>query len=379
MIEFWFLLSVLLLLYVAECAVWVPAGSIAFRLPFNPEGHIRMITRVWTVPRSSIAFAFPFPLGSEVFICSPLPVLLSPGGITAGPGFMGGVARDEFVAFEDMLRIEPDLRTLLINGTAFVATPSEVQAAALADLLKRLRNRTLKERASAIEKEFAHCLDSDCAYSRLKEYAEKTSDVRIDSFVLLLAIFAVSPALVWRWGLAAIWPFLLAYLVLNVSLIAWDFSRADRELFPKSGTTRWTTITMILLSPPAALRATKYLARDIGHGYHPLAFAASRCSKKEFRALASRVLREVMFAPATDVKLDRRYADCTEWFRRRFQSAVLALVSKKGDNPEGLIAPLPRESERAQSYCPICLSQYVIPDGVCTDCDRVSLRPFDLA
>lgn len=379
MIEFWFLLFVLLILYVAECAVWVPAGSIAFRLPFNPERPMRMITKLRTVPRSSIVFAFPFPLRSEVIVCSPLPVFLSPGGIVAGPGFIVDVRRDEFAAFEDVLQIEAELRKLLVNGMAFVATASEVQATELASLLKRVRKRTLKERAAEIEKELAHSLDPACACSRLKEYTEKTSDLSLDSLVLLFVIFVVSPILVWRWGLVATWPFLLAYVVLNVSLIAWDFHRANRDLFPTTGITRWSTITMILLSPPAALRAAKYLARDIGHGYHPLAFAASRCSNKEFRALASWVLREVMFVPDTSISLDKRSADCTQWFRRKFQNAVLALVHKQGDHPEELLAPPLRESDRVQSYCPRCLSQFVIYDGVCTDCGRISLRPFDLS
>jgi hypothetical protein len=378
MIEFCLLLFVLLVLYVAECAVWVPAGSIAFRLPLNPERPIRMVTKLRAMPRSGIVFAYPFVLRSEVIVCSELPVLLSPGGIVAGPGFMVGVMQGEFVAFENMLRIEPELRKLLINGTALVATASEVQATELAAILKRIRKRPLNERTSEIEKEIARSLDPDCAHLRLKEYAEKTSDLSLDSLILLFVIFAVSPILVWRWGLVAIWPFLLAYLAANVSLIAWDFHRANRELFPATRLTRWSTITMILLSPPAALRATKYLARDVGHGYHPLAFAASRCSNMEFRALASWVLRDVMFVPDTGTGIDERSADCAQWFRRRFESAVSALVHKHGDIPEELIAPPPRESDRVQSYCPRCLSQFVIPHGVCTDCGRVSLHPFDL-
>jgi hypothetical protein len=377
MIEFWFLLFFLLLLYVAECAVWVPAGSVAFRLPFNPKRPIQMITKLRPVRRSGITFAYPFSLRSEVMICSPLPLLLSPGGIVADPGVVAGLTRGEFVPFDEMLRIEPELRTLLVNGKAFVTTASEVEATELAELLKRVRKRKLKDRASEIEKVLDHTLDPDGAYSRLKEYTDRTSDLRLDLLGLLLVIFVISPILVLRWGLVAMWPFLLAYLVLNVSLIAWDFRRANRELFPMTGLTRWSSITMIMLSPPAALHATKYLARDIGYGYHPLAFAASRCSNREFRELASWVLRDVMFVPDTDESLDRRSADCVQWFRSRFQNAVLALVHKHGINPNELIAPPSRESERVQSYCPRCLSQFVISDGACTDCDRIPLLPFD--
>ena len=379
MIEFSLLLFALLLLYVAECAVWVPAGSIAFRLSFNPEGPIRMITKLRAVPRSDIAFAYPLSLRNQVVVCSPLPILISPVGIVAAPGFSAGVTEGELIAFEEMFRIEHELRKLLVNETAFVATASEVQATELACLLNTLRKRASKERASRIEKELVHSLDSDSAHSRLDEYVKSTSNLNLDSLILLFMIFVISPVFVWKFTLAAVWPFLLTYLVLHASLIAWDFHRANRKLFPSDAMTRWSTIAMILLSPPAALRATKYLARDIGLGYHPLAFAASRCSSEEFRELASWVLRGVMFVPGVSISLDKQAMDCQQWFRHKFQNAVLVLVHKHGDTLEELTAPPRRESERVKSYCPRCLSQFIISDGVCTDCDRVSLRAFDLS
>jgi hypothetical protein len=378
MIEFGVLLLVVLVLYFAECAVWVPAESIAFRLPLNPARPVRMITKLRAVPRPCIVFAYPFGARSEVIVCSPLPVFLSPEGIVANSRVKADMASSDFVAFEDMHRIEPELRKLLINGAEFVTAASEIQAKELADLLQRVRKRTSKERAIEIEKVIAHSLDSDCAYSRLGEFSEKTSDLRLDSLGLMAVIFVVSPILVWKWGLLAIWPFLLSFMVVNTALIAWDFHRANRDLFPASGTARWSSIIMILLSPPAALRAAKYLARDIGDGYHPLALAASRCSNEEIRALASWVLREVTFEPDTVTRLDKPAAECTQWFRRKIRDAILALVYKHGDDPEELIAPPKRESEHVRSYCPRCLSQFVISDGVCTDCDGISLRPFDL-
>ena len=143
MIEFWFLRCVFISLC-RDCAVWVPAGSIAFRLPFNPERPIRMITKLRALPRPGLVFAYPFSLRSEVVVCSPLPLSISPRGIVSGPGFVASVTGGNFVAFEEMRRIEAELRKLLVNGTAIVAAASEVQAIELVDLLKRVRKRTLK-------------------------------------------------------------------------------------------------------------------------------------------------------------------------------------------------------------------------------------------
>jgi hypothetical protein len=168
----------------------------------------------------------------------------------------------------------------------------------------------------------------------------------------------------------------LAYLISNALLIAWDFRCADQDLFPAKGTTRWSAIATILLSPPTAARAMKYLARDIGSGYDPMAFAAARCSDAEFKRLASWMLRQSMFEPDTYRNADRRYEESTQWFRLKIQEHIVALVHAHGDNPEEIIAPTGRESDRVQSYCPRCLSQFVISDGLCSDCGGVPLRPF---
>jgi len=337
-----------------------------------------MLTKPRAVAGSSIAFSLPFSVGSGVIVCSPMPVSLCPQGIALNPRLVTAFERREFIAFEDMHRIEPAQQNLLINGSLFVAASSEIQAIELAEVLKRLKQEKVTDRPAVIEKEIARSLDAGLMYSRLQDYADKTRQLKFDSLVLFGLIFLVSPIAVWRWGLPAAWPFLLSALLLNVLLIAWDLSRTDHELFPKEREVRWQAIVMVLLSPPAALHATKYLARDFGRGCHPLALAAARCSETDFRELAAWVLRDVKFAPERgEGTTDPRAADCGKWFRQRLQMAMCSLVRNKGHSPDELIAPPTRESEYVQSYCPRCLCQFVIREGACKDCGEISLRAFD--
>ena len=376
MIDFSVLLVVVLLLYVLECVVWVPAGSVAFRLPSSSKRPIRMLTRPNPMARSGIAFSLPFSIGSGVIVCSPLPISVCPQGVASGSQFMAGSKHHDFIFFKDMNKIEPSGKTLLINGDVFVATASEIQAAELGKILKRLKRQQLKDRPGEIERELAHSLDASYMDSRLKEYIEKTQRLAVDSLALSVIIFLAAPIVVWKWGLLAAWPFLFPVLLLNMLLIAWDFRRVARELFPKTGEGHWKAIMTIILSPPAALHPTKHLALDFGRDCHPLALAAARCSETDFRELASWVLRDTMFAPEMGESTDRQAEDCAKWFRQRFQNAVSSLLSYKGYRPEGLIAPPPRESERVQAYCPRCLCQFVIPEGICRDCGEISLRAF---
>lgn len=249
------------------------------------------------------------------------------------------------LGFITALSIPLMVLNLLGGIVSGITSAFEVQAICLANFLQLAKRTKSKERASKIESFIARSLDSESADSRLREFTDATVDLRLDSLGLLVMIFLITPILVWKWKLVAIWPFLLTYLVLNVALIAWNFHRSNRALFPLSGNSRWGTLATIVLSPPVALRVAKYLARDIGNDFHPLAFAASRSSNNEFRDLASWVLRDLKFAPEVNAGLDKRAADCATWFRQTFHEAVSALVHRHGDDPDELTAPHSRESE----------------------------------
>lgn len=376
MIEYIFLLVVFLVLYIAECAVAVPAGSVAFRLSLNPNRHIKLLTKVRNQPRPEIAFAIPFTLRSDVVVCRFFPLSLSPAGIVSGSGADDREAKAEFIAFDDMRRIESEQGKLLVNNSVAVANCAEAQTKDLVRFLKHLKEMSQEERISAIETLFAQMFDPGCVDARLREFTENTYDLSLDSLLLPVMMILGGSIMVWWRGLVASWPILLSYLVFNAALIAWDFRQAVRKLFPSEGTTYWSAIAMILLSPPAAARATRYVAKDIGHNFHPLAFAASRCSDTEFRNLASWMLRQSMFADALK-SVDGRHDECTLWFRLKIHEHIVALIRRNGHSPEEIIAPTQRESNQVRSYCPRCLSQFVISDGLCSDCGGISLRPFD--
>jgi hypothetical protein len=376
MTDFGLLLVVILLLYLLECAVWVPAGSVAFRLASDSKRPIPMLTKPGAAARAGVAFSLPFSPGSAVIVCSPWPMALSPQGIASDPRLAARPGSRDFIAFDDMRRIERDQHKLLINGFTFVAAASEVQTRILGEMLQRLKETKLKDRAARIEREIAGSLDPSVVESRLQEYAEKTRRLRFASLALFVVIFIASPITVWRWGLAAAWPFLLAAVLLSMLFVAWDLRRAVRGLFPNQRETPWQALATVLLSPPAALHATQYVARDFARGFHPLAIAAARCTDKDFRELAAWVQRDMKFAPERGAT-NPAAADCDKWLRQTLDTAVTSLLRKKGCSPDELLLPPPRESEDVQSYCPRCLCQFVISQGVCADCGEISLRAFD--
>ena len=335
-----------------------------------------MLTKPRAMARPDITFVFPFSFRGGVVVFPLASISICPRGITVDRWILAEASQTEFVAFENISSIEAIQRELVVNGTRFAVAASEGQAAKFETIVKRLKARTLPDRSAEIERELSQSLDADLIRSKLDEYIKKTSELSIDSFALFVTIFMVSPIVVWRWGLVGTWPFLLCSVVLIVALTAWDYHRTNLELFPTSSVSQWRAIASILLSPPAAMHATKYLARDLGRDCHPLALAAARCSKEDYRTLASWVLRDLRFPRETGEPGDILAADCTDWFARQLGSAVSSLLRNSGQEPEELLAPPSRESGLAQSYCPRCLSQFVIPGGLCPDCGGIPLRSF---
>jgi len=370
MIEYSFLLVLFLLLYLGECTVWIPAGSIALCGFSGSARRMTLVTKLRTRPRSRVAFTLPFSLRSDIFVCRPFSFSVSPVGFA-----VSSASKQTFTAFDEMARIGVEADKLVINGSAVAVNCPEVRLPELGEWLKQLKRLSEKSRISEIDKRIAHAFDTEHADACLTKFTDATLPLHLDALVLLFAIFILSPIVVWRWGLAACWPYIVIYLVFNASLIAWDFCFADQALSPTERT-RWSNIAMILLSPATAVRASKYLARDVAFEHHALAYAASRCSETCFRNLASWFLRESMFGPKIEAVSDPRCSESAEWFRLRIQNQILAIVRGRGEDPDTLIVPKTRESNEVRSYCPRCLAQFVIVEGHCSDCESVPLRPF---
>lgn len=369
MIGFGSLLLVLFVLYLLECASWIPAGAIAFRWPIKRRSPLRVVTKPGPGSRSSIAFSFPLLFRSAILLSSWPSLSISPEGIVDD-------SKGEFCAFDRMGRIEVSGRIVLINDKPFFPAASEEQANALARFLRRLRSQERATRSGEICEYLAACLDAGGAASSLDAFADETLKLSLDCFLLLLIAFVASPLAVFKFGLVGVWPFLVVCLLLNVAVILWDFRAAEKALFPKRVGTRWEALLTILLSPPAALHAIKYLARDVVVTYHPLAVASARCSDADFDALASWNLRHLMFVPAVPQDGNESGAECAEWFRRELLKQVSSLVGSKGRRPDLLVSPPSRRSGMVKSYCPRCWSEFVVTEGVCSDCGGVQLSSF---
>jgi len=130
---------------------------------------------------------------------------------------------------------------------------------------------------------------------------------------------------------------------------------------------RWPLQRMptIGFSPFAAIRANDLLVADLAERQqqreevHPLAVGRRLPPEEEFRSLAGQELRKAQF-------LHR------DGFLLKFLHEFL---TQNGIDPESLLAPPRKEDNLSQSYCPVCLTQYVVSAGRGKDVPAAAMIP----
>jgi hypothetical protein len=125
---------------------------------------------------------------------------------------------------------------------------------------------------------------------------------------------------------------------------------------------------VLALSPFSAIRANDVLLRDLFCDFHPLAVGCVLLSKEESRVQAERHFRQVLF------RMDWNVTSSDAPMRRVLESFLM----KNGIPPEELLSAPQRESENCETYCPLCLAQFVLAEGECPDCGDVQLKKFPL-
>jgi hypothetical protein len=244
------------------------------------------------------------------------------------------------------------------SGHVLFIAHSEAYASFLAGILDRVRKRSPQDRGRAFEREFEKMFDTKKIALRLEEYQVQTVFLRTACVLLFVFLFLISPVLIRLRGLERIWPVLLAYLIWSLAWIGWSFLRAHRALYPELKEGRWQQVMVLALSPLSAIRANDVLLRDLFCAFHPLAVGHVLLSKEEYRVQADWHFRQALF------RMDWNLSSSDAPMLRLLQTFLMRI----GLPPEELLDAPQRESENCQTYCPLCLAQFVLAEGQCPDC-----------
>ncbi len=138
---------------------------------------------------------------------------------------------------------------------------------------------------------------------------------------------------------------------------------------------------MLLLLPPAAVRACDGLARNLVAGYDVLAVARVVLDRAAFAQLAGRVLRDLTHpvrpaCPAGDSDPERTATEARQ--RAAMLGHYARFLEREGEPVDMLLGP-PVADQGALSYCPRCHEQSLLPRGECSPCGGIPLIAFPTA
>jgi hypothetical protein len=374
------ILLVLAIVYISECACWLPQAAVCFSATWRQYRTLRAAAFLRNDRGGLVFFGLtPF---SRPLICQPWPLCMSPDGIRVGPDPFGTIEPGPpfghpHVAYDEIRSVERRHLELLINARPAVRCASTEIARLLAESLPNIVNAPRAEREAAVDAILFGTTDTNAIRSRL-------TLLRTEGFVLTIASTSFF-----------LYTFLLGYLLLCVPqglpyqdwiyfggltaswlVTVFCFWLAHRRIFPGQNRERRQRIAMMLLVPTEAMRAPATLSRNLLLNFHPLAVAAVLCSPHTFGALAKSTLLSLNHLARCGVSAERENEDATSaWFYARMLHHLTNVVRQRGLQSVDLLrAPAPDPD--ALSYCPRCHAQFVVASGVCRECRNLPLIGF---
>lgn len=361
--------AVALVLYLWECAAWVPEEAEAYHTSLRRRGRLARESWALERPPGRIVLGPLLPGTGGVALCEARPPRLSPLGVCAcamnagGPAATGGAGSTsaEAIPWERLEPIRADGRTVRSGPRAIAKTGTPAYAAQLACVAEDVRRAGPERRAKAIEQELDRLLDDEAVRAQAARLRRASWMLRALIWTMTLLLAVVVPlALARRSWIVLIASLAVAWAMAVVNAVV--YSRRRRELVGSPGVSDHA-LTMVLL-PLAALRADDLLARDAFAMHHALAVARGSDVAPPW----------VRPEPAPDEADAAPCCAAGAWIDEAWSRRVAARSARSA--PEAASRPPRRESPDAVAYCPRCLQQYA-RTGPCADCPGVELLPIE--
>jgi hypothetical protein len=369
MSDFDVLFVIVCALYLLECVVWVPLGSLVFWHPF--VGPWRISRRGLQLGAFRVyAFLAPvLPPYGRLLVCRQNLLLLDQHGFWLSvpeelvPPVLVG---DRFFPFSTLEQIGSHGAKLTCNGKIVGPLGSAIAARHTAEFLRQVQRASESQRTELIQKELAFMLDSQRFQKSLASIQAAARHLQWVCCAEFGVLFVGFPLLGWVFGIRNVLvPLALCVICLGI-YISRVFNRAHRHVYGPDDPHRGSITARLLLSPLSATRALDELQRNIADGFDSLAVAAVLCSQKDFEAEASRILRQLVFAVSPATKTE--FATAELWYRNCRRIAIERLLIGRGVDLRKLLAPPVRETDECKSYCPRCCNQFRFAEGECADC-----------
>lgn len=377
------LLFVLVLLYLAECLIWVKKQSVAFVSTLGRRWRVATPVSWLGNANGALLVLNPLPPPGRVFLSHLLPVSISPSGVcafnsqTLPSGARPATQTGEFVGFAEIRECSADGAYLVINGEKFAKCATPKQAKALAKVIAEVKAAKSSRREALVRSWVSKQFDAKEASGVWHEAEGAIGLIRWMCAMFFVYLFVAAPIVVTFYGLERLIIQIGATMVVLAIVVAIMFFRTHRRFYPAETQERLENFVKMILCPPVSLRAADVLTKHLLSEYSPVVVASvlagpgSTSGSSERQFVRSFVLD--LQHPLKHESTDEKAVETIDWMNAEQLQACLKHVERAGY--ESLLGPTQREGDSV-SYCPRCGVQFVVADGECPDCPGVELVAF---
>ena len=372
------LLLILVLLYLAECLIWVKKQSVVFVAAWGPGWRVATPILWLGNANGAMLILNPLPPSGRVFQSHLVPISISPAGVcafslqTLPSGARPATQTGEFLPFSDITEVNTDGSVLVIDGRKFAKCATAKQAKELAQFITSAKEAKPTRRESLITSWIAKQFDASAAKGVWTDAEETIGPIRWMCSLFFVFLFVATPVVVNLFGLERLIIPIAAGMVLLAWQIAFLFYRAHRKFYPAESQERFENLLKMILCPPVALRAPDVLTKNLLSQFSPVAVASVLAGPGD-KVFVRDVVRDLQH-PLTHEIADQKAAETIGWMGAQQLNCCLGLVERV-DRFKGLPGAVMQEGDSV-AYCPRCAVQFVMDEGECPDCPGVQLVAF---
>ena len=353
-------------LYLLDCVTYVRRYHLLFVSNFG---------NAFRLQKSGLRMVGLLP-SDRAFLCHSLPIFFTSQRLY----FTADKNRPEFevykeedfdhILYDDIKTVAAEGKLLKINGDVVCDTPSGKTADRLARFVRDLTGQPQSKRADRIKAFLAEGADLQKINALQTDNSRLVFCLKVLSCLLFACFFIVLPLALYA-GLYVYLDvfFLLIFMALIYIMIPIIAFFAYRNIY-KGETGKTGAILPAVLSPVSAMHVLRSLTTEIYARFDFLAVAKVLMPLKDFRVLMRRELFRINYA-----KTEVGNGGLQEFLCLKEESYHRMLAGSGITLQEILAAPQKQEDD-ADSYCPLCGTEYLTGPNSCYDC-RISLKKFD--
>lgn len=371
------LYSVLILIYLSDCIIWVGAGSVL--LSTSWYGRWRVTRGYHSLGNDSgrISLLHPLPFLNKALLCHWMPIAISPEGICASSfqksHAVNASARGEALTYEQIAGAKANGRYLLLNGSRFAKCSSEAQAQSIGELIRRLVRMSMREREACIRQYCSSRFRRKDASRRIQQVETFTKRILPICSIFFILLFIITPLAVTFFGLIRLIIPIAAGMICFAIVITLRFSRAHKVLFPHWSESRISHALKMCLCPISAIRAVDILSLNALTDFHPILVARLQDSP-DTREFIRTSIFELSHPLQWGIK-DSQALGIISWYAAAELTALERYLEREGESIDEYCLPPPQESQSV-AYCPRCLCQFTTHWDECPDCPGIELMSF---